>query len=83
MAVGRQCRLLADVGAGGIVDPPGGGALMQAIGPLGLPAVIVGLDALLVGVALYRSASREVPDRVWLEQAVFAGEGVTAVQPNR
>ncbi|WP_245455449.1 MULTISPECIES: hypothetical protein [unclassified Mesorhizobium] len=56
---------------------------MQAIGPLGLPAVIVGLDALLVGVALYRSASREVPDRVWLEQAVFAGEGVTAVQPNR
>ncbi|MET3521984.1 MFS transporter [Mesorhizobium abyssinicae] len=45
-------------GAGGIVGPPGAGALMQAVGPLGLPAVIVGLDALLVAFALYRSASR-------------------------
>ncbi|TIX29868.1 MAG: MFS transporter, partial [Mesorhizobium sp.] len=40
-------------GAGGIVGPPGAGALMQAVGPLGLPAVIVGLDALLVAFALY------------------------------
>jgi hypothetical protein len=32
---------------------------MQAIGPLGLPVVIAGLDALLVGFALYRSASRK------------------------
>ena len=46
-------------GAGGIVGPPGAGALMQAIGPLGLPVVIAGLDALLVGFALYRSASRK------------------------
>ncbi|WP_156938200.1 hypothetical protein [Mesorhizobium sp. WSM3626] len=29
-----------------------------AIGPLGLPTVIVALDALLVAFALYRSASR-------------------------
>jgi len=46
-------------GAGGIVGPPGAGALMQAIGPLGLPAVIAGLDALLIAFALYRSASRK------------------------
>ena len=32
---------------------------MQAIGPLGLPAVIAGLDALLIAFALYRSASRK------------------------
>jgi hypothetical protein len=46
-------------GAGGIVGPPGAGALMQAIGPIGLPVVIASLDALLVGFALYRSASRK------------------------
>ncbi|MET2826329.1 MFS transporter [Mesorhizobium shangrilense] len=45
-------------GAGGIVGPPTAGALMQAIGPLGLPAVIVGLDVLLVVFALYRSSVR-------------------------
>ncbi|CAN7672467.1 MFS transporter [Mesorhizobium amorphae] len=45
-------------GAGGIVGPPGAGALMQAIGPLGLPAVIAGLDAVLIAFALYRSARR-------------------------
>ena len=46
-------------GAGGIVGPPSAGMLMQAIGPLGLPAVIGGLDILLVTFALYRSASRK------------------------
>lgn len=46
-------------GAGGIVGPPGAGALMQLIGPLGLPVVIASLDALLVSFALYRSASRK------------------------
>ena len=46
-------------GVGGIVGPPGAGALMQAIGPLGLPAVIVGLDVLLVAFALYRSLQRQ------------------------
>jgi MFS family permease len=45
-------------GAGGIVGPPGAGALMQGIGPLGLPAVIAGLDALLIAFALYRSSGR-------------------------
>ncbi|TPI39693.1 MFS transporter [Mesorhizobium sp. B3-1-9] len=46
-------------GVGGIVGPPGAGALMQAIGPLGLPAVIVGLDMLLVAFALYRTLQRQ------------------------
>lgn len=46
-------------GVGGIVGPPGAGALMQAIGPLGLPTVIVGLDVLLVAFALYRSLRRQ------------------------
>ncbi|MGX9145076.1 MFS transporter [Mesorhizobium sp. 128a] len=46
-------------GAGGIVGPPGAGALMQVIGPLGLPVVIAGLDALLVSFALYRSFKRQ------------------------
>ncbi|ESY57591.1 MULTISPECIES: MFS transporter [unclassified Mesorhizobium] len=50
-------------GAGGIVGPPGAGALMQTIGPLGLPVVIAGLDALLVSFALYRSFKRQTPDR--------------------
>jgi hypothetical protein len=45
-------------GAGGIVGPPGAGLLMQGIGPLGLPVVIAGLDALLVMFALYRSSVR-------------------------
>ncbi|RWQ33248.1 MAG: MFS transporter [Mesorhizobium sp.] len=45
-------------GAGGIVGPPGAGALMQGIGPLGLPAVIAGLDALLIAFALYRESGR-------------------------
>ncbi|RJT42039.1 MFS transporter [Mesorhizobium waimense] len=45
-------------GAGGIVGPPGAGSLMQVIGPLGLPAVIAGLDAVLIAFALYRSARR-------------------------
>jgi MFS family permease len=45
-------------GAGGIVGPPSAGALMQAIGPLGLPTVIAGLDVLLVVFALYRSSVR-------------------------
>ena len=45
-------------GAGGIVGPPSAGALMQVIGPLGLPAVIAGLDVLLVVFALYRSSAR-------------------------
>lgn len=45
-------------GVGGIVGPPGAGALMQAIGPVGLPAVIAGLDALLVGFASCRSLRR-------------------------
>lgn len=46
------------LGVGGIVGPRGAGALMQAIGPIGLPAVIAGLDALLVGFASYRSLQR-------------------------
>jgi hypothetical protein len=32
---------------------------MQVIGPLGLPVVIAGLDAVLVGFALYRSFKRQ------------------------
>jgi MFS family permease len=45
-------------GAGGIVGPPTTGALMQAVGPLGLPAVIAGLSALLSAFVIYRSATR-------------------------
>lgn len=45
-------------GVGGIVGPPGAGLLMQGIGPLGLPVVIAGLDAVLVMFALYRSSVR-------------------------
>ncbi|WP_421912597.1 MFS transporter [Mesorhizobium sp.] len=45
-------------GAGGIVGPPTAGALMQAIGPLGLPTVIAVLDVSLVAFALYRSSVR-------------------------
>jgi MFS family permease len=45
-------------GLGGIVGPPTSGALMQAIGPLGLPVVIAGLSSLLVTFALLRSLSR-------------------------
>ena len=45
-------------GAGGIVGPPSAGMLMQAIGPLGLPTVIAGLDILLITFALYRSSRR-------------------------
>jgi MFS family permease len=45
-------------GVGGIVGPPSAGALMQAIGPFGLPIVIVSLTGLLVALALYRSARR-------------------------
>jgi MFS family permease len=45
-------------GVGGIVGPPGAGLLMQGIGPLGLPVVIIGLDALLVIFALYRASVR-------------------------
>ncbi|TPK98169.1 MFS transporter [Mesorhizobium sp. B2-4-12] len=46
-------------GVGGIVGPPGAGLLMQGIGPLGLPVVIAGLDAVLVIFALYRSSVRQ------------------------
>ncbi len=42
----------------GIVGPQVAGLLMQGIGPLGLPVVIIGLDALLVIFALYRSSVR-------------------------
>lgn len=45
-------------GAGGIVGPPGSGALMQVAGPLGLPAVIVALTLSLVAFALYRASVR-------------------------
>lgn len=45
-------------GVGGIVGPPSAGALMQAIGPFGLPLVIASLTALLVALAIYRSARR-------------------------
>lgn len=45
-------------GVGGIVGPPSAGALMQAIGPFGLPIVIAGLTGMLVALALYRSARR-------------------------
>jgi hypothetical protein len=45
-------------GIGGIVGPPGAGLLMQGIGPLGLPVVIVALDATLVIFALYRARQR-------------------------
>lgn len=45
-------------GVGGIVGPPGAGLLMQGIGPLGLPVVIAGLDAVLIAFALYRSSQR-------------------------
>jgi len=43
-------------GAGGIVGPPSAGALMQAIGPLGLPTVIAWLDVPLVVFAVSRSS---------------------------
>jgi MFS family permease len=42
-------------GVGGIVGPPGAGALMQAAGPIGLPIVIAGLSALLMTFAFHRS----------------------------
>ncbi|MEQ1950536.1 MFS transporter [Mesorhizobium sp. CN2-181] len=45
-------------GLGGIVGPPSAGALMQGIGPFGLPIVIAGLTGLLVALAIYRSARR-------------------------
>ncbi len=45
-------------GVGGIIGPPGAGLLMQGIGPLGLPVVIAGLDAVLIAFALYRSSQR-------------------------
>lgn len=45
-------------GAGGIVGPPSAGLLMQAMGPIGLPVIIAGLDAVLIAFALYRSVSR-------------------------
>lgn len=45
-------------GAGGIVGPPSAGALMNAVGPLGLPAVIAGLSSILVLFVMYRSFRR-------------------------
>ena len=45
-------------GLGGIVGPPGAGALMHVAGPLGLPVVIAGLSCLLLVFAGYRTAAR-------------------------
>jgi MFS family permease len=45
-------------GVGGIVGPPSSGMAMQAVGTLGLPMVMVGLNVMLVAFALYRSAMR-------------------------
>ena len=45
-------------GAGGVVGPPGSGLLMQALGPLGLPTVIISLDVALIAFAIYRSLQR-------------------------
>jgi MFS family permease len=45
-------------GVGGIIGPPGAGALMHVAGPLGLPAVIASLSLLLLAFAGYRAAVR-------------------------
>ncbi|MDP3898185.1 MAG: MFS transporter [Mesorhizobium sp.] len=45
-------------GVGGIIGPPGSGAMMQQVGPVGLPAVIAALSAALVSFAIYRAATR-------------------------
>lgn len=45
-------------GLGGIIGPPGAGALMQVAGPNGLPLVLASLCGLLVAFAGYRAATR-------------------------
>jgi MFS family permease len=50
-------------GAGGIIGAPITGAMMQWIGPLGLPVVIAVLSLGLVGFAGYRAMARRAGDR--------------------
>ncbi len=45
-------------GIGGIAGAPVAGLAMQTVGPVGLPAVMAALTALLVGFALYRALTR-------------------------
>lgn len=45
-------------GLGGIVGPPTSGMVMQAVGPIGLPAVMVTLNVALLVFALYRATAR-------------------------
>ena len=45
-------------GTGGIIGPPGSGLLMQAIGPAGLPVVVVTLSIILIVFSLARSLMR-------------------------
>lgn len=45
-------------GIGGIIGPPGSGAVMQQIGAPGLPLVIATLSAFLVVLSIYRSLTR-------------------------
>jgi MFS family permease len=45
-------------GVGGIFGPPVTGLAMQAVGPIGMPAVIATLGACLVAFAVYRAAAR-------------------------
>ncbi len=45
-------------GFGGIVGPPSSGMMMQAFGPIGLPAVLASLNVTLLAFAFYRAASR-------------------------
>lgn len=42
-------------GVGGIIGPPGSGFLIQTIGPVGLPAVVVLLNVILIGFSMLRS----------------------------
>ena len=45
-------------GVGGIAGPPGAGAMIQLIGPVGLVATIVALSLLLIVFSFYRSIKR-------------------------
>jgi MFS family permease len=45
-------------GVGGVAGPPGAGAAMQFVGPVGLPAVIMSLSAVLIAFATYRALVR-------------------------
>jgi MFS family permease len=45
-------------GVGGMIGPPSAGFFMQEFGPVGLPAMIAALSAILVGFSTFRSFTR-------------------------